>query len=170
MRPGCVPRIRMSVWARHHPRPGARPTLRRGASAAGAGRAHLERDPRCVDLGRLCGHGRRPGPDVGEPSLAGGEVHHGRRQGAAVLVAGHDEVVHDEGRKQQQEDDARQGEPVHLPAGPTGGSRSRAVRPGPRPHTRDAEPHGPTSPRLPSEGCRLAGPKPPLPRQGTPLA
>lgn len=97
---------------------------------AGARRADLERDPRRVDLGRLRGHGRRPGPDVREPSPPGGKVHHGRRQGAAVLVAGHDEVVHDEGREQQQEDDARQGKPVHLPVGPMDGSRSRGL-PGP---------------------------------------
>lgn len=101
-----------------------------GSPRRAAGRAHLERDPCCVDLGRLCGHGRRPGPDVGEPSPPSGEVRHRHCQGAAVLVAGHDEVVHDEGRKQQQEDDARQGKPVHLPAGPTDGSRSRgAARP-----------------------------------------
>lgn len=49
--------------------------------------------------------------------LASGDVQHRSGQRAVILVTGHDEVVHSQGRAQQQEDDAHQGKPVHLPAG-----------------------------------------------------
>lgn len=60
--------------------------------------------------------------------MPGGDVQHGGRQRAAVLVTRHDEIVHDERREEQQEEDARQREPVHLPA-TAGSTRSRGARP-----------------------------------------
>ena len=78
---------------------------------------HLERDPQGVDLGRFLRQRRRLGPDVREPDAASGETEQGGRERAAILVACHDEEIHDEGGEEQQEQDARQGEPVHLPAG-----------------------------------------------------
>lgn len=97
---------RGAIWHPVHP----------DLTAAGRG-THLERDPQGVDLGRFLCQGRRLGPDVGEPHAAGGKVPQGGGERAAVLVARHDEEVHDEGGEEQQEQHARQGEPVHLPAG-----------------------------------------------------
>lgn len=121
-----VPGTRMPTGARTPPQTRARPSRQDGALTTGAGRADLECDPRRVELGRGPRHRWRLGPDVGESRPPGGDVAQGGGQGAAVLVAGHDEVVDDEGGAQQQEDDARQGKPVHLPAG-----RTAAVTRGP---------------------------------------
>lgn len=98
----------------------------------GLGSADLERDPRGVEPGRLLRQRRRLGPDVREASPPGGQVQHGGGQRAAVLVTRHDEEVHDEGREEQQEEDAGQGEPVHLPAGGAGVRRARGAGRAPR--------------------------------------
>lgn len=87
----------------------------------------------------------------------------------SILVAGHDEIVHDEGCKQQQEGDACQGKPVHLPVGRTDG-RSRGALLTLRPDARDALLHVQTRQRFPREGCQLAAQRPPLPGEGTPPA
>lgn len=77
---------------------------------------YLESDPKGIDASSPIGQCGSPVPDVRQMFIPRQQVQEWSSQGALVLGTGHDEVVHNQRCKREQEKDARQGKPVHLPA------------------------------------------------------
>lgn len=77
---------------------------------------YLQSDPEGIDASSPRGQRGGPVPDVRQMLIPCQQVHEGISQGALVLGTGHDEVIHHQRCKHQQEKDACQGKPVHLPA------------------------------------------------------
>lgn len=76
---------------------------------------YLESDPKGINGSSPVGHHGSPVPDVRQMLLPSQQVQEWISQRALVLVTGHDEVIHNQWCKHQQEKDAGQGKPVHLP-------------------------------------------------------
>lgn len=76
---------------------------------------YLESDPKGIDASSLIGQCRSLVPDVRQTFLPREQVNEWIGQRALVLVTGHYKVIHDKWCKQEQEEDACQGKPVHLP-------------------------------------------------------
>lgn len=76
---------------------------------------YLESDPKGIDASSPIGQCGSPVPDVRQMFIPRQQVQEWISQRALVLVTGHDEVIHDQWCKHEQEKDACQGEPVHLP-------------------------------------------------------
>lgn len=77
---------------------------------------YLESDPKGIDASSPRGQHGSPVPDVRQMFIPRQQVQEWSSQRALVLGTGHDEVIHYHWCKHQQEKDAGQGKPVHLPA------------------------------------------------------
>lgn len=76
---------------------------------------YLQSDPKGIDAHSPIGQCRSLVPDVRQMFLPGKQVGEWIGQRALVLVTAHYEVIHDKRCKHEQEKDACQGKPVHLP-------------------------------------------------------
>lgn len=77
--------------------------------------AYLEGDPKGIDASSPIGQWRSLVPDVRQMFIAHEQVDDRISQRTLVLVAGHDEVIHNKWCKHEQEKDAGQGKPIYLP-------------------------------------------------------
>ena len=76
---------------------------------------YLESNPKGIDASSPIGQCRSLVPDVRQMFIPREQVNEWIKQRALVLVTGHYEVIYDQWRKYEQEKDACQGKPVHLP-------------------------------------------------------
>lgn len=76
---------------------------------------YLQSHPKGIDAHSPMGQCGSLVPDVRQMCLPGEQVGERIGQRALVLVTAHYEVIHDKRRKREQEKDACQGKPVHLP-------------------------------------------------------
>jgi len=76
---------------------------------------YLESNPKAIDASSPIGQCRSLVPDVRQMFLPCEQVNEWIKQRALVLVTGHYEVIYDKWCKHEQEKDACQGKPVHLP-------------------------------------------------------